>query len=121
LHTKTPQRWRKRVAALIGDGGALGESQGLVDAAGDFVYVGARLALLLHEHFPQWDGTHVPERLTGALSGAQARLKLGGQRLTVERRGEKSGCGIIGKLAEARSRWRPGRSPCWSRTGILGR
>lgn len=82
------QRWSARVAALIGDGGAPSESQALVDAAGDFVYVGARLALLLHERFPRWDGARLPEELSAAASAAHATLRVGGRRLSVERCGE---------------------------------
>jgi DNA-binding CsgD family transcriptional regulator len=82
------QRWGSRVATLIGESGALGEGHGLVDPAGDFVYVGARLALLLHGRFPQWDGTRLPEGLTFAKLAEHATLKVGERRLAVERCGE---------------------------------
>lgn len=83
------QRWSARVAALMGDhGAAAGDAHGLVDASGDFVYVGARLALHLRERFPAWDGTRLPAGLATALRDAPASLRLGARRLSVQRCGE---------------------------------
>lgn len=82
------QRWSARIAALVGDGTDVGEAHGLVDAAGDFVYVGARLALLLRERFPQWDGTRLPHGLALGVRDAPATLKLGGRRLATQRCGD---------------------------------
>ncbi len=90
------QRWSARIAVLLagGDprrhGSAAGaaDEHGLVDASGDFVYVGARLALLLRERFAKWDGTHLPEDLTQAVRQAPAVLKLGRRRLSTQRCGE---------------------------------
>lgn len=82
------QRWSARIAALVGDGSDIGDAHGLVDAAGDFVYVGARLALLLRERFPQWNGTRLPAGLALAVRDAPATLKLGGRRLGTQRCGE---------------------------------
>jgi len=82
------QRWGARIAALVGDGSDVGEAHGLVDTAGDLVYVGARLALLLRECFPQWDGTRLPAGLALATRDAPATLKLGGRRLGTQRCGD---------------------------------
>lgn len=86
------QRWRTRIAALIDDrattGRTPGELHGLVDAAGDFVYIGARLALALREHHPSWDGTRLPPALAAAVREAPATLKLGARRLVTQRCGE---------------------------------
>jgi DNA-binding CsgD family transcriptional regulator len=81
------QRWSTRIAVLVG-GSTPGDAHGLVDAAGDFVYVGARLAFLLRERFPQWDGTRLPAELAIAAREAPAALKLGARRLATERCGE---------------------------------
>jgi DNA-binding NarL/FixJ family response regulator len=82
------QRWSARVAALVGDGATAGDTHGLVDASGDFVYVGARLALALRERFPQWDGTRLPAELAIAAREAPATLKLGVRRLATQRCGD---------------------------------
>lgn len=82
------QRWSVRVAALAGHGGTPGEAHGLVDASGDFVYVGARLALVLREALPQWDGTHLPAALAAAVREAPVSLKLGSRRLAAQRCGD---------------------------------
>lgn len=83
------QRWSTRIAALVGGGGAPGEAHALVDATGHFAYVGARLALLLRERFPHWDGTRLPPELAAAATGAApALLKLGARRLAVQQRGD---------------------------------
>lgn len=94
------QRWSRRIAALVGNGGTLSEAFGLVDASGDFAYVGARLALGLRERFPQWDGTRLPPELALALRTAPATLKLGARRLAVQRCGELL---LIGLAAQRRS------------------
>lgn len=82
------QRWIGRIAALVGHGNVPGDTQGLVDAAGDFVYVGARLAVLLREHFPQWDGTHLPPALALEVRNAPTTIKLGTRRLEAQVCGE---------------------------------
>jgi DNA-binding NarL/FixJ family response regulator len=82
------QRWSARIAALVDGDGTPGETHGLVDAAGDFVYVGARLALLLRERHAQWDGTRLPPELARAARSAPATLKLGAQRLAAQPCGE---------------------------------
>ena len=81
------QRWSARIAALVG-AATPGDAHGLVDGAGDFVYVGARLALLLREHHPGWDGTRLPAALATAVRAAPAPLRLGRQRLAVQPCGE---------------------------------
>ena len=82
------QRWSARVAALVGSGGTPGEAHGLVDASGDFVYVGARLALVLREALPEWDGTRLPAALAVAVREVPVSLKLGARRLATQRCGE---------------------------------
>jgi len=82
------QRWSARIAALVGDVGSAGEAHGLVDGAGDFVYVGARLALVLRERYPQWDGTRLPADLAVATRGPHATLKLGTRRLGTRQCGD---------------------------------
>lgn len=82
------QRWSARIAALVSEGGAPRDALGLVDAAGDFVYVGARLALLLRDRFPQWDGTRLPAGLALAARDAPSTLKLGSRRIGTQRCGE---------------------------------
>jgi len=83
------QRWSTRIAALVGSHGAVaGDTHGLLDDSGEFVYVGARLALHLRERFPLWDGTRLPPELCIALSEAPAALKLGSRRLSAQRCGD---------------------------------
>lgn len=82
------QRWSTRIAALAGAGTTPGDAQALVDAAGDVVYVGARLALLLREHYPQWDGTRLPAELASAARESPTLLKLGARRLAVQPLGD---------------------------------
>lgn len=84
------QRWSARVAVYIGGAGAAraGDGHGLLDAAGDFVYLGARLALLLHERYPHWDGAQPPADLVAALRAAPGSLKLGARRIAVEPSGD---------------------------------
>jgi DNA-binding CsgD family transcriptional regulator len=86
------QRWSTRIAMLVGAGHApgdgLGAAKALVDGAGDVVYVGARLALLLRERYPQWDGTRLPADLVTAAREAPALLKLGTRRLAVQPLGD---------------------------------
>jgi DNA-binding CsgD family transcriptional regulator len=82
------QRWSTLIVTTIGDGADVSDANGLVDAAGDFVYVGARLALLLRERFPQWNGTRLPDGLALAVREAPATLKLGGRRLGTQRCGD---------------------------------
>ena len=79
------QRWSARVAALIGNDGTPGEAHGLVDASGDFVYVGARLALALKEALPDWDGTRLPAAQAMAVRDAPTSLKLGARRVATQR------------------------------------
>lgn len=81
------QRWSARIAALVGDAGSASDAHGLVDGLGDFVYVGARLALL-RERYPQWDGTRLPADLAVAARGPRAMLKLGARRLGTQQCGD---------------------------------
>lgn len=83
------QRWSTRIAALVGDhGAAASDAHGLLDGTGEFVYLGARLALRLRERFPLWDGSRLPAELSETLREAPANLKLGAQRLSAQRCGE---------------------------------
>lgn len=83
------QRWSARVAELVADGGLpSGDGQGLVNAQGEFVYLGSRLALLLRGHFPSWNGTTLPERLADLATRPVHQLAVGRRRLAVQTRGE---------------------------------
>lgn len=79
------QRWSARIAELVGDAdAAVGDVHALVEANGDFVYVGARIALLLREHFPAWDGTRLPDALASALARGPRHTMLGRRRLAAQ-------------------------------------
>jgi len=83
------QRWSARIAELVGDSDApAAEVQALVDAQGDFVYVGAQLALLLREHFAHWNGTRVPDALAAALARVPGHTMLGRRRLAAQACGD---------------------------------
>lgn len=82
------QRWHARIGALVGDVNDDGAAHGLVDAAGDLVYVGARLALVLSERYPHWDGTRLPAGLAQAVRESPTTVKLGGRRLGTQRCGD---------------------------------
>jgi DNA-binding CsgD family transcriptional regulator len=81
------QRWSARVTALIG-GSSAGEEHALLDAAGEFVYLGARVALALRDRFPHWDGTQLPAELAAGLQRIPGTLKLGARRLELQPCGE---------------------------------
>lgn len=94
------QRWSRRVAALVGEGSTPGDMHGLVDATGEFVYIGAALALWLRERHADWDGQRLPPPLMPALMSALAParmpapsappavMRLGRRRLSWQRCGE---------------------------------
>lgn len=83
------QRWSARVTALIGDGAAsAGDGHALLDGAGEFVYLGARVALALRDRFPNWDGTQLPAELAAGLRRTPGTLKLGPRRLELQPCGE---------------------------------
>ena len=82
-------RWSARIAAVVGDAGtSAGDAHALLDAAGDFVYMGARLALALRERYPHWDGAQPPAELAAALRRPPATLRLGSRRLATQHCGE---------------------------------
>jgi hypothetical protein len=82
------QRWSAGIAELVADGSLPSDGQGLVNAQGDFVYLGSRLALLLRSHFPAWNGTTLPERLADLATRPAHQLAVGRRRLAVQTRGE---------------------------------
>ncbi|MEK8033992.1 LuxR C-terminal-related transcriptional regulator [Ideonella sp. DXS29W] len=84
------RRWGARVATLIAsEGTATGaDDHALLDAGGEFVYVGARMALLLKEHAPSWEGSRLPAPLAGAFAQGAGALKLGRRRLVSQACGE---------------------------------
>lgn len=83
------QRWSARIIELVGAADvAAGDAHALVDAHGDFVYVGARLALLLRERFPQWDGTRLPDALASTLGRGPRHTMLGRRRLAAQACGD---------------------------------
>lgn len=82
-------RWNARIAELIGGSGAPpGDAQALVDGRGDFVYLGARLGLLLRERFPQWSGAGLPAELVATTRRLPRHLSLGRRRLSAQACGE---------------------------------
>ncbi|NRF71962.1 response regulator transcription factor [Aquincola sp. S2] len=79
------QRWSARIAELLAGSDLPGsDAQGLVDARGEFAYLGARLALLLRERFPQWNGTSLPDELAEAAERRPNQLTVGRRRLLVQ-------------------------------------
>lgn len=83
------QRWSARIAELVADSDRpSGDGQGLVDGQGEFVYLGARLALLLRERFPSWNGTTLPDELVDAAARRTHQLAIGRRRLSVHSRGD---------------------------------
>ncbi|MBQ0931163.1 helix-turn-helix transcriptional regulator [Ideonella alba] len=82
------QRWSRRVTALLGQARAGADAHALVDAAGEFVYLDARLGLWLRERFPAWQGTQLPAELTTGLGAGATSLRVGRRRLSLQRCGE---------------------------------
>jgi DNA-binding CsgD family transcriptional regulator len=82
------QRWSVRVAELVETGGVAGDAQALVDGRGELVYLGARLALLLRERFPHWNGAALPAELAEQTRRLPRQLQLGRRRLSAQARGE---------------------------------
>lgn len=82
------QRWSRRVTALLGQARAGGDAHALVDAAGDIVYLDARLALWLRERFPAWQGSQLPVELLPGLTPGATALSVGRRRLSLQRCGE---------------------------------
>lgn len=84
------QRWGTRVDSLVQQGaaGRASESHALLNAVGEFAYLGARVALLLREHYPEWEGPTAPAELAAALRQARGTVRLGTRRLAVEPCGE---------------------------------
>lgn len=82
------QRWSSRIAELVGIDGTASDAQALVDPRGGFVYLGARLGLLLHERFPHWNGDTLPEELARSTRRTPGNVALGRRRLTAQHRGD---------------------------------
>lgn len=83
------QRWSARIAALVANGDMpRGDGQALVDAHGEFVYLGSQVALLLHGHFPSWNGTTLPGALADLAARPVHQVSVGRRRLSVQTRGE---------------------------------
>jgi DNA-binding CsgD family transcriptional regulator len=83
------QRWSARIATMVGAGGpSAGDSHALLDRNGEFVYLGARLAHLLHERVPLWEGTQLPPDLREALRQVPGVCRLGNRRLVIQACGE---------------------------------
>jgi hypothetical protein len=83
------QRWSARIAALVADGDLpSGEGQGLVDAQGEFMYLGSQLALLLRGHYPSWNGTALPSGLADLATRPVHQFAVGRRRVAVQARGE---------------------------------
>ncbi len=82
------QRWSARVSELLDSSAPTGDAQALVDGRGELVYLGARLALLLRERFPDWNGTLLPAELAEKTRRLPRQLHLGRRRLSAQARGE---------------------------------
>ena len=83
------QHWSAHIAQLVADGDwPGGDSQGLVDSLGEFVYLGSQLALLLRDHFPSWNGTRLPEDLADLATRPVHQVTVGRRRLSVQTRGD---------------------------------
>lgn len=83
------QRWSARIAALVADGDMpCGDGQALVDAQGEFVYLGSQVALLLRSRFPSWNGTTLPGALADLVARPVHQVAVGRRRLSVQTRGE---------------------------------
>lgn len=83
------QRWSARVAAMVGiSSPSAGDSHALVDRKGELVYLGARLAQLLRERVPHWEGTQLPPVLSEALRQVPGVCRLGKRRLVIQACGE---------------------------------
>lgn len=84
------QRWGTRVDALVRQGaaGVASDSHALLNAVGEFAYLGARVALLLREQYPEWEGPAAPAELATSLRHAGGTVRLGARRLAVEPCGE---------------------------------
>lgn len=83
------QRWSARIAALVADGDMpSGDGQALVDAQGEFVYLGSQVALLLRSRFPSWNGTTLPGALADLVARPVHQVAVGRRRLSVQTRGE---------------------------------
>lgn len=82
------QRWSARVADLIGTHTADADAHALVDARGDFVYLGARFGALLQQLFPHWDGTALPAALQQATRHLPIETSVGRRRFSARACGE---------------------------------
>lgn len=82
------QRWSTRVGELLDSGTPTGDGQALVDGRGELVYLGARLAMLLRERFPDWNGATLPVELAEKTRRLPRQLTLGRRRLSAQARGE---------------------------------
>jgi DNA-binding CsgD family transcriptional regulator len=100
------QRWSARIAELIGAQAGPGvDGHALVDAHGEFVYVGARFGALLRERFPQWSGAGLPAELAAGTQRLPRQLSLGRRRMSAQR------CGELVLLSVAAQRRTPALPP----------
>lgn len=93
------RQWHLHLSRLAVPDGPLGEHHGLVDAQGEFVYLGARLALALRERFPESAEGRLPPAWQAAWDRGDAAFKLGAQRV------RRQACGDLALLSLA-ARWR---------------
>jgi DNA-binding CsgD family transcriptional regulator len=82
------QRWSARIAELVGSDGTSSDAQALVDGHGSFVYLGARLGMLLHERFPHWSGDRLPDELARSTRQGSTTISIGRRRLVAQHRGD---------------------------------
>ncbi|MEO8060662.1 MAG: helix-turn-helix transcriptional regulator [Burkholderiales bacterium] len=83
------QHWRSRVQGLLlGAAPQSSDAFALADAHGNLLYLGGRLAAVIHQACPGWDGSTLPTELTAALARAPCAMVLGGHELTLQPCGE---------------------------------
>ena len=83
------QRWCARVADLIGvQTGAEADAHALVDARGEFVYMGARFGALLQQLFPDWTAAALPAQLVEATRRLPVEVSIGRRRFSARACGE---------------------------------
>lgn len=81
--------WRSRVQGLLlGAAPQSSDAFALADAQGNLLYLGGRLASVIHKACPGWDGSTLPAEIATALSAAPSAMALGGHGLTLQPCGE---------------------------------
>lgn len=81
--------WRNRVQGLLlGATPQASDAFALADAHGNLLYLGGRLAAVIHKACPGWDGSTLPEEIVTASAHAPSAMALGGHGLSLQPCGE---------------------------------